>query len=46
MPLVPPGIMSPMGDKEEWANKLMGKKPGDSTNATVCILSFLSFEGG
>lgn len=26
MPLVVPGINSSMGDKSEWANKLMGKK--------------------
>ncbi|KAL2221306.1 peptidase inhibitor I78 family-domain-containing protein [Thermoascus aurantiacus ATCC 26904] len=26
MPLVVPGINSSMGDKEEWLNKLVGKK--------------------
>lgn len=35
MPLVVPGINSNMGDKSEWANKLMGKKISDSTSDEV-----------
>lgn len=37
MPLVVPGINSTMGDKSEWANKLMGKKISDSgSDELVC----------
>lgn len=32
MPLVVPGINSSMGDKTEWANKLIGKKLTESTS--------------
>lgn len=35
MPLVVPGINSSMGDKSEWANKLMGKTISNTTNETV-----------
>ena len=36
MPLVVPGINSADGSKtEEWTNKLVGKKLGDSSDATV-----------
>jgi hypothetical protein len=40
MPLVVPGINSQGGDKsktEEWTNKLVGKKLGEGSDATVCI---------
>lgn len=38
MPLVVPGINSSMGDKSEWANKLMGKKISDSgSDELVCL---------
>jgi hypothetical protein len=40
MPLVVPGINS-VGDNsktEEWTNKLVGKKIGEISNATVCHL--------
>ena len=36
MPLVVPGLMSNSKDKnDDWSNKLMGKKIGDSTDTTV-----------
>ncbi|KAJ5482239.1 hypothetical protein N7475_001051 [Penicillium sp. IBT 31633x] len=35
MPLVVPGINSSMGDKSEWANKLMGKTISNTTNETA-----------
>lgn len=39
MPMVVPGINSSMGDKSEWANKLMGKKISDSgSDEVVCDL--------
>ena len=42
MPLVVPGINSSMGDKSEWANKLMGKKISDSgSDELVSSLSAL-----
>ena len=44
MPLVVPGITPQGGDKsktEEWSNKLVGKKLGEGSDATVC-LSFCS----
>ena len=37
MPLVDPVTTSAGGDKtQEWQNKLVGKKIGDSSDATVC----------
>ena len=44
MPLVVPGIIPQGGDKsktEEWTNKLVGKKLGEGSDATVC--RFLSY---
>lgn len=39
MPLVVPGINSNDGSKtEEWTNKLVGKKIGESSDATVCSM--------
>lgn len=32
MPLVVPGINSSMGDKGDWANKLIGKKITESSS--------------
>jgi hypothetical protein len=40
MPLVVPGITPQGGDKsktEEWSNKLVGKKLGESSDETVCL---------
>ena len=37
MPLVVPGINSNDGSKtEEWMNKLVGKKIGETSDSTVC----------
>jgi hypothetical protein len=43
MPLVVPGITSnSSGGKDEWLNKLVGKKISDSSsNETVCLLLYL-----
>lgn len=40
MPLVVPGITSSSGDNktEEWMNKLVGKKIGENSDATVSSL--------
>jgi hypothetical protein len=39
MPLVVPGITSNSKDKtQDWSNKLMGKKLGDSSDEIVSIL--------
>lgn len=38
MPLVVPGINSNMGDKSEWANKLMGKKISEGGSDEVVRL--------
>jgi hypothetical protein len=37
MPLVVPGLQSKDGDgkKDDWMNKLMGKKLGESSDTTV-----------
>jgi len=46
MPLVVPGITSG-GDKsktEEWTQKLVGKKIGESSDATVSFKAFLQHE--
>jgi hypothetical protein len=40
MPLVVPGITPQGEDKtktEEWTNKLVGKKLGEGSDATVCL---------
>jgi hypothetical protein len=40
MPLVVPGITPQGKDKtktEEWTNKLVGKKLGEGSDATVCL---------
>ncbi|KAL4868335.1 hypothetical protein BDV12DRAFT_169808 [Aspergillus spectabilis] len=34
MPLVVPGINNTSGGKDDWLNKLVGKKIGDSSDAT------------
>jgi hypothetical protein len=37
MPLVVPGLMSNNKDKnDDWQNKLMGKKLGDTSDEIVC----------
>jgi hypothetical protein len=37
MPLVVPGLMSNSNDKnDDWQNKLMGKKIGDTSDEVVC----------
>ncbi len=44
MPLVVPGITSQGGDKsktEEWSNKLVGKKLGEGSDATVSTFHIL-----
>ena len=35
MPLVVPGINNTGGGKDEWLNKLVGKKISESSDATV-----------
>ena len=41
MPLIPPEINSSKGDKNEWLNKLAGKKISESTaDVNVCLLIF------
>lgn len=50
MPLVVPGINNTGGSKDEWLNKLVGKKISESSDATVrCshldIIHLYSFSG-
>ena len=37
MPLVVPGINNTGGSKDEWLNKLVGKKISESSDATVWL---------